>query len=226
MRSELTTAPIVVRLFCSAIGPSSVSRAVRTWPRVPAVGSVVLPVGGAGGEAPADAAGDPDGDGEPDGDADGAGGGAGRRTRAGASPMRSTRIGEALAPGDAAGARRAAGTWRTARARRRARLRQVRDLHGLDVDEARAGLDRGGFQPLRLEHGLDLVGRDVRVLEADLPRRATGVVDRELQARVGERGEEDEEQARDGDDQRDEIEPAPLPDDVKHARAPRAEPRG
>ena len=38
---------------------------------------------------------------------------------------------------------------------------------------------------------------------------------------VGERGEEDEDQARDGDDQREQVEPAPLPDDVKHASAPR-----
>src|SRR3954454_5604245 len=53
MRSLLTTAPIVVRLRCSAIGPSSCWSAVATAPRVPCVGSWVLPetTGGVDGDA-------------------------------------------------------------------------------------------------------------------------------------------------------------------------------
>ena len=52
MRSLLTTAPIDVRLRCSAIGPSSSWSAVATAPISPAVGICVLPVtGGADGEA-------------------------------------------------------------------------------------------------------------------------------------------------------------------------------
>jgi len=63
-RSELTTAPIVVRLRCSAIGPSSAWRAVATAPSVPWVGSCVLPAaGGVDGEALGAA--DPLGAGEP-----------------------------------------------------------------------------------------------------------------------------------------------------------------
>src|SRR3954471_7897790 len=66
-RSELTTAPIVVRLRCSAIGPSSAWRAVATAPSVPWVGSCVLPAaGGVDGEALGAA--DPLGAGEPLGD--------------------------------------------------------------------------------------------------------------------------------------------------------------
>ena len=62
--SELTTAPIVVRLRCSAIGPSCFCRAAATSPSLPLVGIWVLPTG------PADADGDGDAPGEADGPAD------------------------------------------------------------------------------------------------------------------------------------------------------------
>src|SRR6476469_7338017 len=71
MRSELTTAPIVVRLRCSAIGPSSCWSATATSPSFPSVGIFVLPVGAAGeAEGPGDAPGDADVAGEPDGAGD------------------------------------------------------------------------------------------------------------------------------------------------------------
>ncbi len=58
--------------------------------------------------------------------------------------------------------------------------------------------DRRRLEALLREDGLDLVGRHVRVLEPDLPVRAAGVVDRELQAAaLGERRQQDEDQARD-----------------------------
>ena len=43
-------------------------------------------------------------------------------------------------------------------------------------------VDGDGLEPLLGEDRLDLVGRDRRVLEADLPHRAAGVVDGELEA--------------------------------------------
>jgi hypothetical protein len=45
---------------------------------------------------------------------------------------------------------------------------------------------------------LDLIGGDIGVLELNLPDRAAGVVDGELEARlaVGERRKQDEDQAR------------------------------
>src|SRR5918994_997238 len=69
-RSELTTAPMVVRLACDSMGPSFASRAVTISPSFPSVGSCVLPTGPADGEADGDA--DPDGAAAPDGDTDGA----------------------------------------------------------------------------------------------------------------------------------------------------------
>src|SRR4249919_3142681 len=83
IRSELTTAPMVVRLFWATIGPSSSSRAVRTSPSGPVVGRSTVPAGATDGEAdgladgatlalaPALADGEDDAPGEPDGDADG-----------------------------------------------------------------------------------------------------------------------------------------------------------
>src|SRR6476660_437413 len=65
MRSELTTAPIVVRLRCSAIGPSASCSATATSPSLPWVGILVLPVGAD------DGAGEVPGDAEAPGDADG-----------------------------------------------------------------------------------------------------------------------------------------------------------
>src|SRR4051812_48742179 len=61
MRSLLTTAPMVVRLRCSAIGPSSCWSAVATAPRVPCVGSCVLPETPGGGDGAAPGGGDPPG---------------------------------------------------------------------------------------------------------------------------------------------------------------------
>src|SRR5436190_14507203 len=72
IRSELTTAPIVVRLRCSAIGPSSLSRAAATSPSLPWVGIFVLP-DATGGDADAPADGPTEADGLADADADGDG---------------------------------------------------------------------------------------------------------------------------------------------------------
>src|SRR5688500_8403180 len=85
-RSELTTAPMVVRLACDSIGPSCAWSAVTISPSFPSVGSRVLPTGAAEGDAdgeadaPAEAdgagvvdgAGDADGPGDPLGDAEAA----------------------------------------------------------------------------------------------------------------------------------------------------------
>src|SRR6476469_729247 len=123
MRSELTTAPIVVRLRCSAMGPSSCWSATATSPSFPSVGIFVLPVGAAGeAEAPGDAPGEPDGAGEPDGDALaeglalGAGLGLGAAELLGAADAPAL----ALAPGDplavapdAAGLADGSGPWRS-----------------------------------------------------------------------------------------------------------------
>ncbi len=71
IRSLLTTAPMVVRLRCSAIGPSSSWSARATSPSVPWVGISVLPVAGGGdADGPGEAAGDPDGAGDALGFAD------------------------------------------------------------------------------------------------------------------------------------------------------------
>ena len=75
-RSELTTAPIVVRLACDSIFPRSLSRAMTISPSLPSVGNRVLPTGPAAGdadgeaEAPGDAEADGAGVGEADGDAE------------------------------------------------------------------------------------------------------------------------------------------------------------
>src|SRR5215204_5084369 len=77
-RSELTTAPMVVRLACDSIGPSSAWSAVTISPSFPSVGSRVLPTGAADGagegeaDAPAEAEADGTGVGEGAGDADAA----------------------------------------------------------------------------------------------------------------------------------------------------------
>ena len=84
------------------------------------------------------------------------------------------------------------------------------------------GRDRGRLEALLAKTASTWSGVTFGSWNRISQRRAAGVVDGELEARVGERRQEDEEQARDRDGQRDEIEPAPLPDDVKHARAPRA----
>ena len=109
IRSLLTTAPMVVRLRCSAIGPSSSWSARATSPSVPWVGISVLPVAGGG---------DADGPGEAAGDPDGAG-----------DALGAARMGWPTVPalgagrGAAAGARAGAGARRGARARRRPRGR-------------------------------------------------------------------------------------------------------
>src|SRR6266545_1398923 len=93
IRSLETTGPIVVREFCSAIGPNSSWRALATSPRRPSVGIWVLPAGG-------EAAGEPDGPGLPDaiGLAEGAGLGEGDGLGLGEG------LGEGLGPGDPDGA--------------------------------------------------------------------------------------------------------------------------
>src|SRR4029079_7883819 len=112
MRSLLTTAPMVVRLRCSAIGPSSASSARATSPSVPWVGICVLPVAGGGeAEGPGDAAGDPDGAGDALGFADGLADGAALELAAGLpladglplAPALELAPGEALVPGAAEG---------------------------------------------------------------------------------------------------------------------------
>src|SRR5258705_1399824 len=117
MRSALTTAPIVVRLRCSAIGPSSCWSATATAPSLPSVGILVLPVtmaGGAGG--PGDAPGEPDGAGDPDGVADGVGEalGAGLALDAADAPALALAPGDPLAVApDAAGLADGSGVWRS-----------------------------------------------------------------------------------------------------------------
>ena len=209
MRSELTTAPMVVRVFCAAIGPSSFSRAARTAPSCPVVGSSVLPTGATEG----------DGEGLRARAGRGRRGGAGTGARcADSSWARRWRRGAARA----ARGRPHAAAGRQGRDRGRRRRRREADRDGLDLDEAGTRGDRRGLEALLGEDRLDLVGRDRGILEADLPLRPAGVVDRELEPGVGERRQQDEDEARDGEDQRDEIEPASLADDIKHARRPRA----
>src|SRR6478672_10326793 len=72
IRSELTTAPMVVGLFWATIGPSSSSREARTSPSGPVVGSSTVPAGAADGDAEGDALPDGLADGAGDGLADGA----------------------------------------------------------------------------------------------------------------------------------------------------------
>src|SRR4029079_19326876 len=62
--------------------------------------------------------------------------------------------------------------------------------------------------------------------EMDLEDRAAGEVDRELEPLLaaGQEGQDDEYEARNCDEQAEGVEPAPLADDVKHGRWPRASP--
>src|SRR6187402_3474042 len=101
MRSELTTAPIVVRLRCSAIGPSSSWSATATSPSLPSVGILVLPVAtGGDAEGPGDAPGEPDGAGDPEGEADGDGDALAAGLPLGAALELAAAEAAALAPGD------------------------------------------------------------------------------------------------------------------------------
>ena len=193
MRSELTTAPIVVRLRCSAIGPSSLLE--RRWrPRraCPRSGSWCCRSGpratprarrptrrraGRGRWA-----------GRRGGLALGDGTGAGRPTALGAAAdapaTRSARRWprrrrHALAPGEPLGAPAGAGDGlASGPLRGRVSCSVLISMNPARLD------DRARLEALLGEDLLDLVGRDVRVLEADLPAGAAGVVDRELQARV------------------------------------------
>ena len=132
MRSLLTTAPMVVRLRCSAIGPSSVlERGRRPRRACPGSGSACCRWrGGGDGEAPGEAAGEPDGA----GDALGRGWGSADGARAGAALAAAALP---LAPG--------ASRWPPASRSasrdgvgRRDDLEEVGRLHGLDLDEARS----------------------------------------------------------------------------------------
>ena len=71
---------------------------------------------------------------------------------------------------------------------------------------------------------IDLVRRYVGILELNLPDRAAGVIDGELQAHlaVRGRGQADEDQAGNQDQAGEQEEPVPLADDVKHDRGPPA----
>ena len=216
-RSELTTAPMVVRLACDSIGPRASSSATTISPSLPSVGSSVLPIGAADGdadgdapgdaEAPADAEADGAGDGDADADGEADGRCATRDGRRATRPRRPRPLAPAEPDGDADGA--AVGDRRRLQA----------DRLGLDLDVARAGPDRRGLEVVRGEDRLDLLRRHGRILELDLPARAAGVVDRELQARVRERRDEDEEQARDREERRQRVEPTAFADDVKHRHA-------
>ena len=208
---------MVVRLFWATMGPSSDSREARTSPSGPVVGSSTVPAGAADGEA--------EGDGLPDAPADGLAEAAGDGLAEGAADGLAD--GAALVPALADGERRCPGRpgWRSRRQgqrRDRGRLRRLRlqadGEHGPDLDEAGAGRQRGRLEAVLGEDRLDLVGRDGRVLELDLPPGPPGVVDAELEAGVRERGQEDEDQPRDREDQRERVEPPTLADDVKHAR--------
>ena len=117
MRSELTTGPIVVKLRCSVIGPSSFSSATRISPRVPVVGRFVLPPGFTDGdglaEPDAEGAGDPEGDGDglgdgladglDDGEADAAGEADGFVDPEGAPEAPALALGASVATGEADG---------------------------------------------------------------------------------------------------------------------------
>ena len=184
-----------------------------------------------------------------DGEADGARGGAGRRATGSGlgTGMATGSAGPGLA--EAARRRRGGGSTDGlgARGRRRARARGRRRARApatgapatrtptaaasgrastrpigivLISRNPSLGLDHRRLEALRREELADLGGLDVRVLELDDPARAAGVVDRELQAGVGERRQQDEEQSRDREEGGEEEEPAPLADDVKHARGP------
>ena len=225
IRSLETTAPTVDSDRCSAIGP----RAPRARPdlaQLPWVGSAppapVRRPGWATGWRPArrwHAArpqATPDGDGLADGR---------RRWRTGA--------GDAEAPAEAGGRR--AGTWRATRLAEPP-APAVGDGTGVGVGAgaaSAASLVRISMKPSPVwvtvdsmpcaaRTAFDLVRGHVRILEPDRPDGAAGEVDRELQPdfRVNE-PQQDEDQAGDRDEQREREEPAPLADDVKHARAPR-----
>ena len=155
---------------------------------------------------------------------------------------RRTAAGDALARragarcGTRAGARQRLRRWtrarRPARGRRAMRrgsrsalgLLEVGQLLGLDLDEARGpALTATASRPCSAKTASTWSGVTFGSSKRISQLRPAGVVDRELEPRVRERRQEDEDETRDGDDQGEEIEPAPLPDDVKHARAPRVE---
>src|SRR5688500_1246929 len=122
-RSELTTAPMVVRLACDSIGPSCAWSAVTISPSFPSVGSRVLPTGAAEGDADgeadapaeADGAGVGDGAGDPDApagaraDADGPGDPHGEAEAATDGDGAGDPLGPAEPDGDADGETEAAG---------------------------------------------------------------------------------------------------------------------
>jgi hypothetical protein len=68
------------------------------------------------------------------------------------------------------------------------------DRDGLDLEEPVGRPNDGRLEAFGCQHLADLRGLHVRILEPNDPAGAAGVVDRELEARVGERGQQDEEQ--------------------------------
>src|SRR6476646_10890795 len=92
IRSELTTAPMVVRLFWATIFPSSASSAVLTSPSGPVVGRSTVPAGAVDGDA--------EGEGLPDGLAEGLADGAAEGLAEGAALVPALADGEVDAPGD------------------------------------------------------------------------------------------------------------------------------
>ena len=236
-RSLLTTGPIVVSEPCDEIGPSSASSAVTISPSLPSVGRSPRP-------APADGDGEAAGErarprrrGWPTRTGWRSGGGRGRRRgrrrcgrrraaarrrRAGCGRRRAMRTREAeradaLADGDARRRRRSAGASATAPA-------GCRPIGSVLISKKPSLVTTtDASRPLAAKTCFDLVRRHGGILEGELPLRAAGVVDRELEALLaaGQDRQEDEDQARDRDECREEEVPATLPDDVKHA-APRA----
>ena len=118
---------------------------------------------------------------------------------------------------------RTAPRWDRPRAKGRLRrLAQANDLLRSDLEVVVRLADDGRAEAVLLEHGPHLLRRHVPVVEADHPSGAARVVDRKLQAEVGERRQQDQDQAGDRENEREEVQPAALADDVIHVRAPRA----
>ena len=229
MRSLETTAPTALSDCCSAMGPSAFSSATRTSPSLPEVGRS-LPAHRAGcrrrrggrrgrcgcrwGRGRRRDAGDAEADAAGDAGRAGAAAGAGRRGRRGAGEAdaprrRGRRRACGCGRGDATGAITGAGAERAA-----SLVRISMKPSPVFVTEESKPWPATTFWTCSRRDGL--------VREPDGPDGAAREVDGELQADLapGDGSEEQEDQARDGDEQREREEPVPLADDVKHVRAP------